>query len=122
MFISPAFAADTAAAAGEPGLLSSFLPLLLVFAIFYFLIIRPQNKRMAEHRRMIDNLKRGDKVVTAGGIIATVKKLINDDEVQLELADGVTVTAVRSTLMANRSPMPANDVKPAEKAKKKAKK
>ena len=118
MFISPAYAADTAAAAGEPGLFMSFLPLLLVFAIFYFPIIRPQNKRMQEHRRMIDNLKRGDKVVTAGGIVATVKKLINDDEVQLDLADGVTVTAVRSTLMANRSVTPANDSTPAPKAKK----
>jgi len=121
MFISPAYAADTAAA-GEPGLFMSFLPLLLVFAIFYFLIIRPQNKRMQEHRRMIDNLKRGDKVVTAGGIVATVKKLLNDDEVQLELAEGVTVTAVRSTLMANRSNVPANGAAPAAKGKKSSKK
>ena len=120
MFISPAYAAD-AAVAGEPGLLTSFLPLLVVFAIFYFLIIRPQNKRMAEHRRMINNLKRGDKVVTGGGLVATVKKLLNDDEVQLELSDGMTVTAVRSTLMANRSPKPANDATPPAKVKKEPK-
>ena len=117
MFISPAFAADANAAAAEPGLLTSLMPLLLVFAIFYFLIIRPQNKRMADHRRMIDSLKRGDKVVTAGGVVATVKKLINDDEIQLEIADGVQVTAVRSTLMTIRTPQAANDAKPAKKAK-----
>lgn len=116
MFISPAFAADTAAAA-EPGLLTSIMPLLLVFAIFYFLIIRPQNKRMADHRRMIDSLKRGDKVVTAGGLVATVKKLVNDDEVQLDLGDNIQVTAVRSTLMTVRNQTAANDAAPVKKAK-----
>lgn len=115
MFISPAFAADTGAVAAEPGLLMSLMPLFLVFLIFYFMIIRPQNKRMAEHRRMIDSLKRGDKVVTAGGLVATVKKLVNDDEVQLELSEGVQVTAVRSTLMTIRKPSAANDTKPSKK-------
>ncbi len=111
MFISPAFAADVPADVTEPGLIASIAPLLLVFAIFYFLIIRPQNKRMAEHRKMVDNLKRGDKVVTAGGLVATVKKLTNDDEVQLDLGNDMVVTAVRSTLMTIRQPIAANDKK-----------
>lgn len=107
MFITPAFAETTSAAAdvmmggGNP--LTSFLPIVLILAVFYLLIIRPQNKRLSNHRAMIGALQRGDTVVTGGGLIATVKKIISDDEVALELADGVQVRAVRSTIMLVRS-------------------
>ena len=112
MLISTAWAADAATTtAQEPNLLVSLFPLLLVFLIFYFLIMRPQNKRIAEHRRMVENLRRCDKVVTGGGLIATVKKVNSDDELQVELSDGVLVTVVRSTIMSirNKVTTPAND-------------
>lgn len=105
MFVSPAFAADTAAAATPDGgsFLISMLPILLIFIVFYFLVIRPQNKRIMEHRTMVNNLNKGDKVVTGGGLVATVKKVAeNDDEITLELADGVQVKALRSTIMMVR--------------------
>lgn len=123
MLISTAWAADTATTAGEPSLLVSLMPLVLVFLIFYFLIMRPQNKRIAEHRRMINDLRRGDRVVTGGGLVGTVKKLVGDEEVELELSDGVKVTAVRSTIMSLRNKVPAaNDTTPADKPKKSTKK
>lgn len=113
MLISTAMAADATTTAGEPSMLVSLLPLLLVFFIFYFLIMRPQNKRIAEHRRMVSELRRGDRVVTGGGLVGTVKKLVGDDEVELELGDGVKVIAVRSTIMSMRNKVPAaNDAAP----------
>ena len=102
---TPAFADTALATAADPAaagsLFTSMLPVVLIFIIFYVLIIRPQNKRMQEHRAMINNLKKGDKVVTGGGLVATVKKAEGDDIV-LEIASGVEVTAVRSTLMSVR--------------------
>ena len=104
MFITPAFAAEAAAAATEtPSLLSSILPIVLILGVFYIMVIRPQNKRFQDHRNMIDNLQKGDKVVTGGGLIGTVKKMVGDDEIVLELAEGVQVHAVRSTIMLIRS-------------------
>lgn len=113
MFITPAFAADTAAAAAAvapdapAGLAAAFqgtpvIPLLLVFIVFYFMVIRPQNQRAQEHRKMIADLQKGDRVVTGGGLIATVKKVVSDEEVVLELAEGVQVHALRSTIMAKK--------------------
>lgn len=105
MFISPAFAqtaaetADAAAAAGQPSLLVSMAPLVLIFIVFYFFVIRPQNKRIVEHRRMVNNLAKGDKVVTGGGLHATVKKLVGDEDVLLDIGGGVEVTALRHSLM-----------------------
>ena len=88
---------------GGGSIFTSLLPIFLILGVFFFLVIRPQNKRFQEHRNMISNLQKGDKVVTGGGLIATVKKTVNDDEVLLELAEGVQVHAVRSTIMAVRS-------------------
>jgi len=124
MFISNAWAGEAAdLAAEDPSFFVTMLPLLLVFVIFYVMILRPQNKRIAEHRTMINALRRGDRVVTAGGLVATVKKLSGDDEVVLEISDGVQVTAVRSTLMTMRTVKPANDAVPEDKPKaKKSKK
>jgi preprotein translocase subunit YajC len=107
MFISSAIAqtADTAtavAATGSGGFLMSVAPLILVFFVFYVLVIRPQNKKIVEHRKMINELKKGDKVVTGGGVLATVVKLQGDDEVVLEVANDTEVTVLRHTLMSLR--------------------
>ena len=105
-FISPAFAETateaTTKAADSPGFLMSILPLLLVFFVFYIMVIRPQNKRMLDHKKTISELKKGDKVITGGGVIATVKKLVGDDEIVLEIADGVEITAIRSSIVQTR--------------------
>lgn len=78
--------------------IQSFIPLLLVFGIMYFLLIRPQQKQMKEKAAMIAALRRGDQVVTAGGIIGKVAKVKDDNEVELEIASGVTIRVVRSTI------------------------
>ena len=105
MLISSAFASATEAAAaapGSPNILVTMAPLVLIFFVFYLMVIRPQNKRVIEHRKLVSELKKGDKVVTSGGLVATVKKLANDDEVVLEIADGVEVTALRHSIMTVR--------------------
>lgn len=96
MLISPAYAQAAGDAAG-PGLASGLVPLVMIFVIFWFLIIRPQNKRMKQHREMVGGVQRGDTVVTAGGIIGKVSR-VHDDEVTLEIADGVKVHVVKTTL------------------------
>ena len=87
MFISPAYAQ----AAGEgASAFTSLLPLILIFVVFYLLLIRPQQKKMKAHRAMVANVRRGDKVVTAGGMIGTVTKSMEDDsEITVEIAEGV---------------------------------
>ncbi len=96
MLISPAFAQD-AGDAGAGGMLQ-LLPLVLIFVVFYFLLIRPQQKKMKAHRSMVDALKRGDKVVTGGGLLGTVTKAPEGGEVQVEIADGVRVKVMRHTI------------------------
>ncbi|MGE5546366.1 MAG: preprotein translocase subunit YajC [Solirubrobacterales bacterium] len=98
MFVSQAFAQAAAPAAGGQDMLTSFLPLILIFVVFYFLLIRPQQKRMKTHKEMLGQLRRGDKVVTSGGIIGTVHKLTDDNEVVVEIADNVKVRVVRATI------------------------
>lgn len=99
MIISPAFAqAANAAPAGIGESIQAFLPLILIFVVFYFLMIRPQQARMKKHKEVLAQLRRGDKVVTAGGIIGTVVKVSSDTEVTVEIADGVKVTVVRGTI------------------------
>src|SRR5260221_6696097 len=75
-----------------------FLPLVLIFVVFYFLLIRPQQKRAKEHKTMLSALRRGDRVVTGGGIIGTVAKVIGDDEVTVDIAEGTRVRVLRSTI------------------------
>jgi preprotein translocase subunit YajC len=116
MFISPAFA-QSAGPAGDSSqaLLVQFLPFILIIGVFYFLLIRPQQKRMKAHQQMITNLKKGDTVVTSGGLIGKLKS-VQDDEVRVELAPNVDVRVVRSTISDVRGktePAPANDTKPA---------
>ncbi|MHA6289166.1 preprotein translocase subunit YajC [Maricaulis sp. CAU 1757] len=87
--------------------------LILMGLVFYFLIIRPQQKRMKEHKEMVESLKRGDEVVTQGGLIGKVSK-VEDDEILVKLADGVDVRVVRATITGVRGrpePKPANDAK-----------
>jgi len=107
MFISPAYAQD---AAGGGSVVMQLLPLILIFVVFYFLLIRPQQRKMKDHKAMLGTLKRGDRVLTAGGIVGEVK-IVKDtsDEVEVEIASGVRVTVVRSTISAVMRPEPAND-------------
>ena len=101
MFISQAFAqAADAAPAGIAGLggIAQFAPLVLIFVVFYFLLIRPQQKKMKAHREMVTQLKRGDRVVTSGGIVGTVTKVVSDTEVQVEIAENVRVRVIRSSI------------------------
>lgn len=95
MFITPAYAQT----GGGGDALTSFLPIILIFVIFYFLLIRPQQKKMKAHRAMLGQVKRGDKVVTGGGILGTVTKVKDEtDEVTVEIADGVRVDILRGTI------------------------
>ena len=77
--------------------IQQFVPLILIFAIMYFLLIRPQQKKVKEHKAMVDGLRRGDQVVTAGGLIGKVVKVKDDGELEVELADNVKVRVVQST-------------------------
>ena len=78
--------------------IGQFLPLILIFAIMYFLLIRPQQKEMKEHQGMVSALRRGDQVVTQGGLIGKVSKVKDDSEIEVELAEGVKVRVVKSTI------------------------
>lgn len=77
---------------------TQFLPLILIFAIMYLLLIRPQQKKMKEHRAMVESLRRGDQVVTQGGLIGKVSKVKDEGEIEVELAEGVKVRVVRNTI------------------------
>ncbi|WP_448206523.1 preprotein translocase subunit YajC [Azospirillum sp. sgz302134] len=98
MFVSTAYAQTAAPAAGGGDMIVQFLPLILIFVVFYFLLIRPQQKKMKEHKAMLESIRRGDRVVTGGGIIGTVIKVGPEDEVTVEIADNVRVRCVRSTV------------------------
>lgn len=101
MFISTAYAQTAGAPAGGGAeAIMSLLPLILIFVVFYFLLIRPQQKKMKEHKAMLDALRRGDRVVTGGGIIGTIVKVGTDDELQVEIAEGVRVRVMRPTITA----------------------
>ncbi len=97
MFVTPAFA-QAAGAPGAGAAFAQFVPLILIFAIMYFLLIRPQQKRAKEHRAMIEALRRGDQVVTAGGIVGKVTKVQEDGMVEVEIAEGVKVKVMRATI------------------------
>ncbi|MBR3369848.1 preprotein translocase subunit YajC [Roseinatronobacter sp.] len=94
MFVTPAYAQDAGAAGG----LISIIPFVLIFVIMYFLLIRPQQKKMKEHRSMVDALRRGDQVVTQGGLIGKVTKVKEDGELEVEIAEGVKVRVVKQTI------------------------
>ncbi len=96
--ISPAFAQGAGAAGGSTDILMSMIPFVLIFIIMWFLIIRPQQRRVKDHRDMITNVRRGDSIVTTGGIIAKVTKVTDDAEIEAEIADGVKVKIVKSMI------------------------
>ena len=77
--------------------IGQFIPLILIFVIFYFFLIRPQQKKVKEHKIMVENLKRGDKVITVGGIIGTIDRIIDAEKVEVEIADNVKVEIIKST-------------------------
>jgi preprotein translocase subunit YajC len=111
--ISPAYAQD--AAAGVLGSATQFLPLVLIFAVFYFLLIRPQQQRQKEMKRSLSQIKRGDRIVTAGGMLAVVQKVKEGAaEVEVEIAPQVRVTILRDTISSVLKPPVANDTKPTD--------
>ena len=77
--------------------IGQFIPLILIFVIFYFFLIRPQQKKVKEHKSMVENLKRGDKVITSGGITGTIERIIDNDKVEVEIAENVRVEIVKAT-------------------------
>ncbi len=109
MFISPAYAQ---AAGGGFGGLESMLPLILIFVVFYFLLIRPQQKKAKAHKEMLGALRRGDHIVTAGGLVGQITKVVSDNELTVEIADGVKVKVMRamiSDIMAKTEPADNDD-------------
>ena len=85
------------AAAQQPSMLASFIPLILIFLIFYFLLIRPQQKKQKEHKVLLDSIKRGDEILSSGGILGKVIK-VDNDKLTVEIAKGVNVIIIRSTV------------------------
>ena len=77
--------------------IGQFIPLILIFVVFYFFLIRPQQKKVKDHKLMVENIKRGDKVVTSGGLIATVERVMENDRAEIQISDNVKVEIVKST-------------------------
>ena len=101
MFMTPAFAQGSlfgGGAGGESGMIMSLLPFILIFVIMYFLILRPQQKRVKQHQDMDKNVRRGDTVITNGGLIGKVTKVIDDDQIEIEIADDVRIRQLRTML------------------------
>ena len=80
---------------------AQFIPLILIFVIFYFFLIRPQQKRVKDHTLMVQNLKRGDEVITSGGIIGVVDRVFEDDRLELKIADNVKVVVIKNTVQSH---------------------
>jgi preprotein translocase subunit YajC len=109
MFVTAAHAQD-AAAAGGASTFVQFVPLVLIFVIMYFLMIRPQQKKLNDHKAMVAALRRGDQIVTGGGIVGKVTKVTEDAMVEVEIADGVKVKVVKSSItqvLSKTDPAPA---------------
>lgn len=79
---------------------AQFIPLILIFVIFYFFLIRPQQKRIKDHKTMVAALKRGDEVVTAGGIVGKIERVLGDDRLEVQISDNVTILVVQSTIQS----------------------
>ena len=119
MFISPAYAQGFGG--GDMGALGSFLPLILIFVVFYFLLIRPQQKKQKAHREMLSALHRGDRIVTAGGLVGTITKILSDTEITVEISEGVKVRVMRgmvSDVIARTEARTADDSKDSKDDKK----
>jgi preprotein translocase subunit YajC len=101
MLITPAFAQG--GALGGDSMLVSLLPFVLIFVIMYFLILRPQQKRVKEHGELVKNLRRGDTVVTSGGLVGKVTKVVDDEQIEVEIADGVRIRQMRQMVSGVRA-------------------
>jgi len=101
MFVTPAFAQGSPL--GGDSLMIQLLPFVLIFVIMYFLILRPQQKRAKDHTELVKNLRRGDTVITTGGLVGKVTKVVDDDQIEVEIADGVRVRQVRSMVSGVRA-------------------
>ena len=102
MFITPAFA--QAAGGGDANsMLMSLLPFAAIFVIMYFLILRPQQRRVKEHADLVKNVRRGDTVVTNGGLVGKVTKVVDDDQIEVEISDGVRVRQMRAMISGVRA-------------------
>ena len=102
MLITPAFA--QAAAGGDTNsMLMSLLPFALIFVIMYFLILRPQQKKVKDHTELVKNIRRGDTVVTSGGLVGKVTKVVDDDQIEFEISDGVRVRQMRQMISGVRA-------------------
>jgi len=121
MLISTAYAQDISGMLGSVGSATQFLPLVLIFVVFYFLLIRPQQQKQKETRSMLAALKRGDKVVTGGGILGVVQRVqmtttkdgkqVESNEIEVEIAPNTRVTVLRETITSVIRPQAANDTK-----------
>lgn len=100
MFITPAYAQG---AGGGSDMLISLLPFALIFVIMYFLILRPQQRRVKQHQEMVSALRRGDTIVTSGGLVGKITKVVDDGEVELQLADGVRVRQMKAMVSEVRA-------------------
>ena len=101
MLITPAFAQG--GAFGGDNMLVSLLPFILIFVIMYFLILRPQQKKMKDHQELVKNIRRGDTVVTSGGLVGKVTKVVDDDQIEFEISDGVRVRQMRQMISGVRA-------------------
>jgi preprotein translocase subunit YajC len=101
MFITPAYAQAAGGGGGE--FIMTLVPFILIFVVLYFLILRPQQRRVKQHQEMVTNLRRGDTIVTSGGLIGKISKIIDDREIQVEVADGVRVRVVRQMVAEVRA-------------------
>ncbi len=102
MLISPAFAQGSPFGGGD-SMLVSLLPFILIFVIMYFLILRPQQKRVKQHQEMVKNLRRGDTVVTTGGLVGKVTKVADDEQIEVEIADGIRIRQMRQMVSEVRA-------------------
>jgi len=102
MIVTPAFAQGAGAGSGGE-MLMSLLPFALIFVIMYFLILRPQQKRAKQHQEMVKNMRRGDSVVTSGGLVGKITKVVDDNEIEVEVADGVRIRQMRGMIAEVRA-------------------
>ncbi|MCG6205897.1 preprotein translocase subunit YajC [Rhodopseudomonas sp. HC1] len=121
MFVTPAYAQAAAAGGDANSMLMSLLPFALIFVIMYFLILRPQQRKVKEHAELVKNVRRGDTIITSGGLVGKVTKVVDDDQIEFEVADGVRVRQMRQMITGVRTKgEPVKDVPEKGKGKKDA--
>jgi preprotein translocase subunit YajC len=103
MLITPAYAQGSLFGGDSGGMITSLLPLVLIVVIMYFLVLRPQQQRVKQHQSMVKALRRGDTVVTNGGLVGKVTKVVDDDQIEVEISDGVRVRQMRSMVSEVRA-------------------